>query len=985
MVHSPIIEALDDQSPGLEALVCKGGADEAELIDVAGNRPLMLHGCDQVWLVHTGKVDIFAIRMAEGRPMGPQRHLFRAERGGLLFGIDPELSGGGMGLVARGSPGTRLLNLTLSQVRELVIEPASRAAATEALDGWVTGLALGLAREERPQAYVLLEPGETALTDQDIAIPREGVLWIKPLAGRAHVLGQVEVAFPAGGDYLPTSRDVWIQASGPTTLYAIPTEAWLRHDRAWHSLAAYHQAVLQCLRLVAEHEAQDERIQLDRKAATQRIVVQQAWAQLGGLLAPDASQTDPLLTGSEADPLLATCSLVGIAAGIELRAPRGVISAGTVSERVRAIARASAVRSRQVGLRDAWWRGDHGPLVGIDEELERPVALLPRSGGGYTLHDPVTHTHTLITADIAARLAPFATAFYRSFPARAITTWNLVRFGVHGCGDDFRMIMLMGVIMALLGLITPLATGYIFDIIVPAADHAQLIIIGMLLLMVAFAMALFEITRSVALLRIEGKMSNAIQAAVWDRVLNLPVPFFRNYTAGDLGNRAMGINSIRDVIAGPVVRSLLAGIFSLVNFGLLFYINGMLALAAVALILVAIAVTMAAGSLQLRYQRRLAAVEGQISGLVLQLISGITKFRVAGVEGRAFAVWAQAFSRQKKLDYQKRTVVNGLTVFQAAYPVVTVMALFAMVALATRSDLSTGDFLAFSSGFSQLLFAALELSSAVIAILGVVPLYERAKPILHTMPEVDTARDDPGVLTGDIEISQLSFRYQEQGPLILNDISIHIRRGEFVALVGSSGSGKSTLFRLLLGFEMPGSGAIYYDGQDLNRLDVRAVRQQIGVVLQNGKLTAGSLLENIIGSAPLTLEDAMEAVRMAGLEADIQQMPMGMHTFISDGGGTLSGGQRQRLLIARAIVKRPRIVLFDEATSALDNRTQQIVSESLKRLQATRIVIAHRLSTIINADRIFVLDRGKIVQCGTYHELIDQPGPFAELVKRQLV
>ena len=211
-----------------------------------------------------------------------------------------------------------------------------------------------------------------------------------------------------------------------------------------------------------------------------------------------------------------------------------------------------------------------------------------------------------------------------------------------------------------------------------------------------------------------------------------------------------------------------------------------------------------------------------------------------------------------------------------------------------------------------------------------------------------------------------------------------INAGEFVAIVGPSGCGKSTLFRLLLGFEQPEAGSIFYDAQDLKGLDLNSVRRQIGVVLQNSTLFRGDVFANIIGSKPLTLDDAWEAARLAGLDNDLRQMPMGMHTVITDGGGGLSGGQRQRLMIARAIVSKPRILLFDEATSALDNNTQAIVSRSLEGLKATRIVIAHRLSTVQNADRIYVFDEGNVVQSGTFTELIQQDGLFAALAKRQL-
>jgi ATP-binding cassette subfamily C protein len=371
---------------------------------------------------------------------------------------------------------------------------------------------------------------------------------------------------------------------------------------------------------------------------------------------------------------------------------------------------------------------------------------------------------------------------------------------------------------------------------------------------------------------------------------------------------------------------------------------------------------------------------------VLQFLSSISKLRVAGAEVKAFSLWARGFSRQRRHRFKARAVSNGLASFNAGFPLAAQLAIFgfAVPLLIADTPLRTGDFLAFMVSFATCLSGMLSASGALISAATVIPLYEQATPILATLPEVDSGKADPGTLTGQVEMQSLRFRYDPDGPLILDDVKVTIRPGEFVALVGPSGSGKSTLLRLLLGFEEPEAGAIFYDGQELAGLDHQAVRSQIGVVLQNGRLMPGDIFSNIVGSSLATLDDAWGAARMAGLDADVEAMPMGMHTVISEGGGTLSGGQRQRLMIARALVRRPKLLFFDEATSALDNRTQSIVSESLDRLQATRIVVAHRLSTIIHADRIYVLEAGRVVQSGSYDDLLEREGLFRELAMRQI-
>jgi ATP-binding cassette subfamily C protein len=582
-------------------------------------------------------------------------------------------------------------------------------------------------------------------------------------------------------------------------------------------------------------------------------------------------------------------------------------------------------------------------------------------------------------------VSPFAYTFYRPFPPGPLTPWGLLKFALRSTRrSDWLFVLVLGLAGSVLGMFTPVATGWIFGSIIPAAQKDQLLLVVLGLLTSAVAVALFQFTRGVAALRLEGRMDGSVQAAIWDRLLNLPAPFFRRYTAGDLAFRALGIGEMRQVLTDVALSVLLSFVFSLTYFGLLFYYDARLAGLACGVFAVALLAVVASAWVQLRYQRGIYQVRGRVAGLVLQLITGISRLRLAGAEDRALAVWARDFSVQKKLAFRARSAANVLTAFNAALPVLGTMALFAAVAALPRDGLSLGAFLAFNAAFVQVLFSAILMASIIGYAVQVVPLYERAKPILETPPEVDPAKAAPGDLSGDIELSHVSFRYQADGPLVLDDVSVHIRAGEFVAFVGPSGAGKSTIIRLLLGFETPTAGSIYYDREDLAGLDRQAVRRQTGVVLQDGKLMPGDLFGNIVGSAPLTLEDAWEAARQAGLEQDIHDMPMGMQTVVSEGGGTLSGGQRQRLMIARAVVAKPRILLFDEATSALDNETQARVSRSLENLKATRIVVAHRLSTVVNADRIYVMSGGRIVQQGRYQDLMKEGGLFAELMQRQM-
>jgi NHLM bacteriocin system ABC transporter ATP-binding protein len=688
--------------------------------------------------------------------------------------------------------------------------------------------------------------------------------------------------------------------------------------------------------------------------------------------------------GAEEDPLLGACRLVGARLGVKIQPPVDGGENRKRSDPISAIARASRVRMRRVRLAGKWWREDHGSLLAFRAADEGPVALLPTSPTSYEMVDPQSLQRTPVT-NASPDLSPFAYCFYRPFPSKPLKPWGLFRFGVKGSWRDWLSILVLSLGTSLLGMVTPLFIGWVFDSVIPNAARQQLVLVVAALGVCTATGAMFQFTRGIAMIRLEATMDSAVQAGIWDRLLNLPATFFRRYTTGDLAMRALGIVAIRQVLTDVALSVLLSFVFSLVYFVLLFYYDVRLAWLAMLIYVIALAVTALAAWRQLHYQRRIHQVRGRNAGLVLQLITGIARLRLAGAEERALAVWGRDFSLQKKLAFRARSAANNLATFNAALPVLGAILLFAMVASQPADAISVGGFLAFSAAFTQVLWSAIQMGSVLTYFIQVVPLYERARPILEALPEADVASAIPGDLSGDIDLSHVSFRYQADSPLVLNDVSVTIQAGEFVAFVGPSGAGKSTLIRLLLGFEKPTSGSVYYDRTDLAILDCQAVRRQIGVVLQDGKLIPGDLFSNIIGSSLLTQEDAWEAARLAGLDDDIAEMPMGMQTVISEGASTLSGGQRQRLMIARAAVAKPRILLFDEATSALDNETQAQVSRSLERLKATRVVIAHRLSTIQSADRIYVLDAGRIVQCGRYEELKQQEGLFRDMAQRQLV
>lgn len=949
---------------------------ESRLVEAGGNNPILLDDPQTAWVVYRGWADVFAVPLQDGKVAGSRTHLFRVSVGQAMFGMDLMQAPNDIGLLIVGGKQTHLLKLDTHRLYMLSLDEEFTRPVAGLIDQWVRNLSASLSSVLPPKECLRLLPGTAVkLAKEKSACAKQGVLWVKHEAGHSYFAGDRTTPHLNGKVRWPISERSWIQTAEKSELDLLDTNTFLTQSSLWPDLENFHQHLLYTITQRVQITNQREATQIGSSLIANQALIHQAFDHL---ITPLSHKPLPTTNTTHHKPLFEACRLVANHMGFELKPPTKKTAVNLAD-----IARSSHFQMRQVVLRGNWWQKELGPLLAYLEDGKRPIALLPHKQG-YRLVDPTQpHNPQPVTSQLAETIHAFAHMFYRPLPTKTVSAWQLIRFGLSSAQSDLRTILLMGVAVGSLGLLIPMATGFIFDQVIPNNDQTQLVQLAVSLVVVAIVIALFQVSQSLAMLRLQSKLGVEIQAAVWDRTLSLPVSFFRDYSTGDLGNRVMGISAIQQMLSGTVLSAMLAGVFSVFSFFLLFHYDTKLALVATGLVAVSGTAVLLAGRSQIQYQRTLTQIQGKISSLVLQTIDGIAKFRASGAEGRAFATWAKEFSHLKQTSYKARNVSNQLQVFNAAFQVFTLIVIFGMVALVSQSGFSTGDFLAFNAAFTQFLISVLTLSGALVSVLNIVPIYERSKPILQTLPEVNEQKEHPGELNGRLEVSNLSFRYNN-GPEILKGVSLEINPGEFIALVGSSGSGKSTLFRILLGFETPVSGAVYYDGQDLSQLDVREVRRQIGVVLQNGQIMGGDIFTNIVGASQLTKEDAMRAAKMAGLAEDLKKMPMGLHTVLSHGGGTLSGGQRQRLLIARAIVNRPRILFFDEATSALDNHTQAIVSQSLDNLQATRIVIAHRLSTIKNADKIYVLQGGHIVQQGSYQELINQEGAFADLAKRQL-
>jgi ATP-binding cassette subfamily C protein len=960
--------------------------DEPSIVDGTGyefraNQPLFLDDAESAWIVEMGAVDLFLMKEEAAGVAGPRRHVLRVSTGQAIFGVGLTARARNLQLIAVGSPGARCRKVSLRYLKELHPDGAPNLTGTTLLDAWVKSMCNAIHSGLLPKRYDLAEPGRQIQVGAGRhVLCNEDVMWVKHLQGSSRFLGDTAIESITGVAYFPLTPQTWLETTETTMLVCIDTPELQIRDPQWRALEVFHQTILSALELRFVREAEQHALQSRSKYLSDRMHIDRSLSWLASAVAGKLHRS-LAQEYSGGDPLLAACRIMGDALGMEIRGASRGVGHMVPQDALREIAAASRIRVRRVILQDAWWKTSHGPLLGYLQSGSQPVAVIP-GRHGYEIHYPADGTSERVESQTSRLLDPVAYTFYRPFPAKKLTAWDLLHFGLQSLAPERDAILLSGVAAGLLGLCIPIFTGMLFDTVIPGANRTTLRQLTCLLLVAATATAMFEMTKSLALLRLEGSMGTALQSAVWDRLLTLPAAFFRQYSAGDLSDRANGIDKMRSILTSSVCNSIISGTFSCLNLALMLYYSWKLTIVALGLVLVAVTVTILLGQAQLRVTRNLTRVAGKLSGQVLEFISGVAKLRVAAAESRVFGVWSKRYSVQKNLQSQTRTLSNRFSVFHSVLLIAGPMALFYTVK-EWAGPMSAGDFLAFNASFGQMFLATMNVSAVILSVMAVVPLYERAAPILQSPPEVTSSRSDPGELSGAIELSQVSFRYDADKPLVLKDISLRVRAGQFVALLGPSGCGKSTIFRLLLGFAEPEAGIVFYDGLDLKGIDATSVRRQMGVVLQNSFAFRGDILSNILGSRGLTIEDAWEAAQLAGLDQDIKQMPMGMHTVITETGG-LSGGQRQRLMIARAIVGKPRILLLDEATSALDNHTQAIVSKSLEGLKATRIVIAHRLSTVINADHILVLDQGRVVQSGKYAELLQQGGLFAQLVERQL-
>lgn len=946
-----------------------------------GNATVLLSDPELGLYVVDGSVDLFAVTLdAAGQPTGRRTYLRTLEAGDMAFGVDPALTLVPMGFLVAGNVHSEVVALE-APLRTLPDRRFLHRELANAVDRWVAGLseAVGAYVLPMPTTDARLTPGDTApVPANERVTAREGVAWVED-AGQALWCDTVELYLD--GQVFPLHGAAWLAPFAGTVVRVSATSDLLAESRLGQGLGNLHAATLEALTtnlgLVSADELnrQRERVQRDARLLQGSL---QAAASVG-------ERTPHLVQGGDgADTLTEAVTVVARALGApppQLQAHEQRLAD---DDRLVRLLASSSLRSRLVTLEGNWWKYGGSPLI-ASAENGTPLALLPTRRSGYQVHDPETGALLPLGRRLAETVTPTARAVYQSLPRREVGARDLLAISLGGSARDYAALFAFALIAALVGLLTPYLTGVLVNDAIPYSDRGVVMQLTGILIAVASTTAILRFLQATMVLRIDSTLGARAEPALWDRVLGLPTDMLRQHSIGDFAQRVTALTQIRSILSQGVAMSVISGVVSLASLVNLIVYGGWLSLVAVAVILLTVLLNGVANLIQVRKAREAIALQADLSGAANQALRSIAKLRIAGATDRVLAQLVGRHADYRHVFYGSRLAEAFVRTVNMVTAQLGMLAIYLSVEFLFGYDkLLPGDFVAFFVALGTLNGGVSGLLNAVTSGLMARVFYQRLEPILTTVTERRTDSLNPGALSGRIEVNDVTFRYYDGGPAVLDGVDLAVEPGQFVAIVGGSGSGKSTLLRLLLGFDAPESGSILYDGKDLSKLDLTAVRRQFGVVLQNSQPLGGSVRDNVAGTHSLTDDEVWSALEKVGLAADIDAMPMKLETVVNDG-STISGGQRQRVMLARAIAGNPRVIFMDEATSALDNRTQAIVTDSLGRMPVTRVVIAHRLTTVKDADLIVVLDAGRVVESGAYEALIARDGAFAALARRQIL
>lgn len=953
--------------------------ESGELSVNGSNAPILLDGKENIWFIKSGNIDVFSVEIEGDNPKGARIYLFSLGEGNILMGMDLKSGLSNRGFLAVGNTNTQLYKVNATQLAEHLSRSNDYPAFAALIDKWILGINSGIARDSDLRTDISISKAEVITIPENKKIrAKRGVFWIKINPGFLTLLDS-DISGFEGCKYFPVTDNAWLMSLKSFETECIPTGLLLKENDFREVLSYYYEQVLTLEELNIRMLLVDDFVRNKEKIEKLKQVNKEAFNSITGIL-EDAKKTESEF-GTK-DALLSACKILGDYLGIKIIEPK--IDKDDKKPELKDIAQASRFCVRQVSLKEGWEQKDSGALLAFTKDKNIPAVLIPNIKGQYRIIIPSEKINSKLTPDLAGKITDYAWTFYKPFPLKKITPFEFLKFIFQSCKKEVYLLLAAGCVGGVLSLFIPLITGIIIDSVIPQSDKMKLFGFGLSIVLSSFALIFAQIIRSLSYLRLDTKIDYIVQSALWDRLINLPISFFKKYSSGALAAKANSIAQLKQILSFTVINTIIYNSFMIFNLFLLFYYDLMLGFLSSILFLIYLAFIFYIGSIIKDQNNKVIQLENSISSLINQVLNSVAKIKIAGVENLAFKLWTDKYSAKQKENLIVRKSSNLITILNSMFPVFATVILYFLFTLSKYSGFSVGVLLAFMTAFNVFLLSIMQISGASITFFMAIPLYDNAKDILHSLPEYALVKESIKALKGEIEINHAYFRYDKEGVYVLSDISMTIKPGEFVAIVGTSGSGKSTLLRLLLGFETPETGAIYYDKQNIESIDKSSLRRQIGTVMQNSKLFPGNIYSNIAGVSNVSVDYVNEVARIVGLDNDLKTMPMGVFTIVIEGLSTFSGGQRQKILLAKALITQPSVLFLDEATSALDNEAQKVIAENLTKIQATRVIVAHRLSTVVDADRIIVLEKGKIVEQGSYEDLIAKDGVFAELVKRQI-
>lgn len=882
--------------------------------------------------------------------------------------------------IAKADINSRIYKLPISYVKEMNKNELFQLG--EALDVWIRQTTKQIDIPALFREYQILKPNTQQQIQKDEAIALEkGVQWLKIHSGATFPINESDFIIRNDSPVFPIDDELWFIIEQDCDIETISTKHYLLHEGFSNSINFFMKFIVRCFLQKNENNQLLDSIKIHDRLSEHKTFINYA---IGDLLTSfSLKETDFTPTIVMKDNLWKCLQALCELKKLKLVTPSHMNVGQPVEARFKQLMHLSKIYYRPIALEGSWESKQHGAIFALTTSGQ-PLALMYKKGHYHT-YNVKSHQFERISPDLKKKIQANAFEIYRQFPAKKLNLKDLMLFSLSEDKKILAYVLAVSFFMGLLGLATPIFTQKLFDDIVPYSEMGLLAQVVLSLFCILFATGVFQITRAYAALRLETKMTYLSQIGVWERLLKLPVTFFRQYSSGDILDRASGIGQLRQMLSGATLSVILSSLFSITSLIVMFSYHAILALIALSFVIVVSIVIYKLGRMNLKYVRQVAELNGRFNGVITEYIRSIIKIRCTASESKILYRWAQKYSQIRRITFKGALLNIVITVTNSVITLASSLLIFSSVYYFKQHDeFSLGVFLAFNTAYGQLLGGITGMVNEVVRLLNAVPLYERAKPIIQQIPECHEGMVLPKNIRGKIELSHISFRYDEKSPLILQDINLNIEPGEHVAIVGPSGSGKSTLLRLLLNFNSPTKGKIFYDGVDSEQIDMDAYRTNIGVVLQNDQLIPASIYENICGSDSIPAKQVWDILEMVNLAKDIEDMPMQLNTMVGFTGGGLSGGQAQRLMIARALIKNPKLLILDEATSALDNISQKLLINAIDRMRITRIVIAHRLSTIVSVDKIVVVEEGQIKEQGTYEELLLNDGVFTKLVQSQL-